>query len=89
LEFGQATAGVLPRLGAALAAEFLRALVLAGAFNVMGSNSFLMGSLAGAQLWLCLVAPALALAELPGRRPWDGVAEARITGKTRQVLGQK
>jgi hypothetical protein len=70
LDDGQATAGVLPRLGAALAAAFLQALLLAGAFNFTGSNSFLMGSLAGAQLWLCLVAPALALAEVPGRRSW-------------------
>jgi hypothetical protein len=70
LDDAQAAAGVLPRLGAALAAAFLQGLLLAGSFNFTGSNDFLMGSLAAAQLWLCLVAPALALVELPGRRSW-------------------
>ena len=65
-----AAAGVLPRLSAALVAAFLQGLVLAADFNFTGSNNFLMGSLAGAQLWLCLAAPVLALAELPGRRSW-------------------
>jgi hypothetical protein len=66
----KAAAGVWPRLGAGLVAAFLQALLLAGAFNFTGSNSFLMGALAGAQLWLCLVAPVQAMAELPGRRSW-------------------
>ncbi|HTB33699.1 MAG TPA: DUF1761 domain-containing protein [bacterium] len=74
LDDAQAGSGVLPRLGAALGAAVLQALLLAGAFNFTGSNSFLMGSLAAAQLWLCLVLPALALAELPGRRAWGLLA---------------
>ncbi|HXB97549.1 MAG TPA: DUF1761 domain-containing protein [bacterium] len=70
LDDAQSAAGVLPRLGAALGTALLQALLLAGAFNFTASNDFMMGSLAGAQLWLGLVAPALALAELPGRRSW-------------------
>jgi len=70
LDDAQAVAGVMPRLVAALLASALSALALAGAFNFTGSNDFVMGSLAAAQLWLGLVAPAVALVQLPARRNW-------------------
>ena len=64
----QVRTGLLPRLGLAALASAAMALALAGFFNFTGSNTFLQGVLAGAQLSLGLVLPAQALALVMGRK---------------------
>ncbi len=62
--------GFLPSLGIAAVGSLLSAVCLDAAFNFTGSNSFGMGALAGLQLSLGLVVPALAAEHAFGRRPW-------------------
>lgn len=65
----EAKQGLLPRLGLALLGSFATSLTLAACFNFTGSNSFVMGSMAGLQLFLGLLLPALGLAYVMARRP--------------------
>lgn len=62
--------GFLPALGLAALGSLFSALCLDAAFNFTGSNSFGMGAMAGLQLALGLVVPAMAAEHVFGRRPW-------------------
>jgi hypothetical protein len=61
--------GFPPRLALAFACSFLSAWCLEGFFNFTGSATFLQGSLAGLELFLGLVAPAMATEHIFGQRP--------------------
>ena len=61
--------GFFPRLALAFVASFGSACCLAGAFNFTHSNDFLQDSLAGLQLFLGLVAPAMAVEHVFSHRP--------------------
>lgn len=61
--------GVLPRIGLALLSSFATAWCLAGFFNFTHSADFLQGSLAGLELFLGLVLPAMATEHIFSRRP--------------------
>lgn len=69
LEDEEVRRGFLPRLGVAVLASAALAFGLAGFFNFTGSNSFLLGALAGLQLTGALALPSLALVLVMGRRP--------------------
>jgi hypothetical protein len=62
------TEGFLPRISLAFLGSLASAWCLAGFFNFTGSNDFLQGSLAGLELFLGLVAPAMATEHVFGRR---------------------
>jgi len=61
--------GFLPRLGLALVSSFATAWCLAGFFNFTRSADFVQGGLAGLQLFLGLVLPAMATEHIFSRRP--------------------
>lgn len=56
--------------GLSVLGAFLQALCLDGFFNFTGSNNFAMGAMAGLQLCLGLVIPAMVAEHAFGRRPW-------------------
>jgi hypothetical protein len=60
--------GFLPRLLLGLLANLASAWCLAGFLNFTHSSNFLQGSLAGLELFLGLVAPAMAVEHVFGRR---------------------
>jgi hypothetical protein len=61
--------GFVPRISLAFVGCLASAWCLAGFFNFTGSNNFLEGSLAGLQLFLGLLAPAMAVEHVSARRP--------------------
>jgi hypothetical protein len=61
-------------LGLAVLGSLATALCLDGFFNFTGSNSFAMGAMAGLQLFLGLVLPAMVTEHAFGRRPWPLLA---------------
>ena len=63
------TQGAMPRIGLALGCSFATAWCLAGFFNFIRPGDFMQGSLAGLQLFLGLVLPAMATEHIFARRP--------------------
>ena len=61
--------GAMPRIALALLCSFGTSWCLAGFFNFTHSADFIQGSLAGLQLFLGLVLPAMATEHLFARRP--------------------
>lgn len=70
LQDEQTQKGFAPLLGLAVLGAFVMALCLDGFFNFTQSSSFGMGAMAGLQLSLGLVLPAMAVEHGFGRRPW-------------------
>lgn len=66
--------GPLAGLGLALAGSLITALCLDGFFTFTGSRDFMMGAMAGLQLGLGLVVPAMAVEHAFARRPWPLLA---------------
>lgn len=66
--------GPMAGLGLALLGSLAMALCLDGFFTFTGSNTFMMGAMAGLQLSLGLVVPALAVEHAFAQRPWPLLA---------------
>lgn len=62
--------GPLGWLVLALVGSFATALCLDGFFNFTGSNNFMMGMMAGLELFIGLVLPAMAVEHALAKRPW-------------------
>lgn len=62
--------GPLTGLLIGLVGALLSAICLDGFFTFTGSNNFMMGAMAGLQLFLGLVLPAMAVEHAFARRPW-------------------